>query len=61
MDEQIVEVLDKLTVALMDAKSARRRITGESRHDPLPPLDGTIRVIEQARTMLQDLRGTAGA
>lgn len=54
----IAEALDRLGMAAMNAHSVRRRITGESPHDPLPPLDSVLAELERARVALTGEDGT---
>lgn len=44
--------LERLAMAAMNLRSVRRRINGESRHDPLPPLDAALEEIARAREAL---------
>lgn len=58
-DDLIAEAVQRLAIAALNARSVRRRITGESPHDPLPPLDNTLGEIERAVALLNEHRATA--
>lgn len=51
-DDLIDEAIERLAFAAMNARSARRRVTGESSHHPLPPIDAVLAEIDRAHEAL---------